>query len=97
MKPSICVDVVQAVATRQTTITVSLPEGATVRDAVMASGILDAAGLTSAALERVGVWNRVATADTVLKDGDRVELHQPLVADPKEARRRRARLRGAPR
>lgn len=39
---------------------------------------------------RVGIWNRIKTLDTVLFNLDRVEIYRPLVADPKEARRRRA-------
>ena len=37
------------------------------------------------------IFGQRARADTPLKDGDRVELTRPLVADPKDARRRRAR------
>lgn len=88
--PSICVEVVHAMPTRQIALRVELPEGATVRDAVMASGILEAAGMTPTALDSVGIWNRVVTADSLLSDGDRVELYRPLVADPKDARRLRA-------
>ena len=48
---------------------------------------------------RVGIFGRVMEADTVLRDGDRVEIYRPLEADPKEARRarvdpRRPRKRG---
>ena len=92
---SIRVEVVHALPTRQIELSVALPEGATVRDAVMASGILEAAGLTPAALDAVGIWNRVVTADSVLTDGDRVELYRPLLADPKDARRKRARSAGS--
>ncbi len=92
---SIRVEVVHALPTRQIALSVALPEGATVRDAVMASGILEAAGLTPAALDAVGIWNRVVTADSVLTDGDRVELYRPLLADPKDARRRRAQSAGS--
>ncbi len=92
---SIRVEVVHALPTRQIALSVALPEGATVRDAVMASGILEAAGLTPAALDAVGIWNRVVTADSVLTDGDRVELYRPLLADPKDARRKRARSAGS--
>ena len=92
MKLSISVEVVHALPTRQISVTVNLPDGATVRDAVVASGVAEIAGLTPADLDCVGIWNRVATPGSVLSDGDRVELHRSLVADPKEARRRRARL-----
>lgn len=38
-----------------------------------------------------GVWGRRVAEDYVLRAGDRVEIYRPLLADPKEARRRRAR------
>jgi putative ubiquitin-RnfH superfamily antitoxin RatB of RatAB toxin-antitoxin module len=63
-----------------------LPPGATVRDAVVASGL-------EADLEKgaFGVFGKRAALDRPLADGDRVEIYRPLAMDPKEARRRRAR------
>lgn len=43
-----------------------------------------------------GIWNARTTPDTVLQDGDRLEIYRPLTADPKTARRERfARQGGA--
>jgi len=41
----------------------------------------------------VGIFGKVVEEDAPLTDGDRVEIYRPLAADPKEARRRRARGR----
>ncbi|WCE03657.1 RnfH family protein [Pseudoxanthomonas sp. JBR18] len=79
------IEVVQARARGYEAVTLTLPEGATVGDAVQASGL--GAGPAPAGLAVFGV---LATAATPLVDGDRVELLQPLQVDPKEARRRRA-------
>jgi putative ubiquitin-RnfH superfamily antitoxin RatB of RatAB toxin-antitoxin module len=71
-----------------------LPEGSTLADALRASGIessIPAHELTALA---AGVWGRVADADTLLRQGDRVELYRPLKVDPKEARRLRYRRDG---
>ena len=38
----------------------------------------------------IGIWNRSCKLHQVVKDGDRIEIYRPLIADPKEARRRRA-------
>jgi putative ubiquitin-RnfH superfamily antitoxin RatB of RatAB toxin-antitoxin module len=38
----------------------------------------------------IGIWNRTSKLHQVVKDGDRIEIYRPLIADPKEARRRRA-------
>ena len=63
--------------------TVRLPAGARLRDAIAASGF-------SAEGMQTGIFGRLAGADTLLSDGDRVEIYARLALDPKEARRRRA-------
>ena len=40
---------------------------------------------------RLGVWGKPRSADTLLRDRDRVEIYRPLTVDPKEARRQRYR------
>ena len=62
---------------------VELPEGATVREALQAAGMKEGAAL--------GIYGRRVAADTRLAHGDRVEIYRPLVLDPKERRRERAR------
>jgi putative ubiquitin-RnfH superfamily antitoxin RatB of RatAB toxin-antitoxin module len=80
------VEVVHALADRQVVVPLQLPEGATAEQAVAMSG-LPAAG------RRMGIGGKVVEATHVMRDGDRVELLRPLAADPKEARRLRARRR----
>jgi putative ubiquitin-RnfH superfamily antitoxin RatB of RatAB toxin-antitoxin module len=70
---------------------VSLPEGATVEQAIAASALASKVPQLDLARLRVGIWARPCTRDAVLREGDRVELYRPLVADPKAARRERAR------
>ena len=69
--------------------TVTLPMGATVAMALEAAGLtpdwLQGQGIDGLAVHGV----RAAPGDA-LRDGDRIELLRPLVADPKDARRRRA-------
>lgn len=69
-----------------------LAPGATLADAVKRSGVLEEAGGLDLADCRVGIFGKRKTLDTLLRDGDRVEIYRPLTADPKEARRRRAAL-----
>lgn len=73
---------------------VELGVGATVRDAVTASGLLQAFPGLLAEAPTVGVWGRNTTLGHALRDGDRVELYRPLVVDPKVARRERFRRQG---
>lgn len=74
---------------------VQLPEGATVRDAVLASGWREACGAQDVVDLDVGVWGRRCTLAQAVRDGDRVEIYRPLLVDPKVARRERFRKQGA--
>ncbi|WP_434990425.1 RnfH family protein [Xanthomonas melonis] len=79
------VEVVLAWPDRYSAVQLTLPEGATVADAVAASGL--EREHSPAAL---AIHGQVTPSERVLRDGDRVELLRPLLLDPKEARRRRA-------
>lgn len=81
---SVRVQVVRALPRFCESVELVLDEGATVADAVLASGL--------AADERCGlaVFGDRVDAGRVLVDGERVELLRPLLIDPKDARRRRA-------
>lgn len=68
-------------------IALELPEPATVGSA------LAAAGLGRDCEARAGVFGRPCGADEALGDGARVEIYRPLLADPKQIRRQRARIR----
>lgn len=70
-------------------VTLQLPAGATVRDALLASGLeLDWA------THALGIWGQPATLEDPVRDGDRVEVYRALRVDPKEARRLRYRSQG---
>ena len=71
---------------------IELPAGATLIDALRASGVLERYPHIDLARQAVGVWGRVCALEAPLKEGDRVEIYRPLQVDPKEARRRRQRL-----
>lgn len=65
-----------------------LAEGATVADAVQASGVLERHAVPAEGL-KLGVWSKPRDAASLLRDRDRVEIYRPLTVDPKEARRLR--------
>ena len=73
----------------------ALPAGATVGDALRASGFEAAFPGCDPWVMGVGVFGRLCQADTALTDGDRVEIYRPLAFDPKVSRRRRAEHRRA--
>jgi uncharacterized protein len=86
---SIRVEVVYAQDKEAHAVTLHLPAGATVADAVAASGF--ATRYPGIDLRAVGVFGKHVQPDARVADGDRVELYRPLLLDPKEQRRRRAR------
>jgi putative ubiquitin-RnfH superfamily antitoxin RatB of RatAB toxin-antitoxin module len=93
MADTIEIEVAYAEPQRQLLRRITLPAGATVADAIAASGLeaelqIDASELTA------GVWSKPVARDAPLTNGDRVELYRPLTADPKETRRRRAKRAG---
>lgn len=90
MTESIRVQVVYALPERQDIVMIELPEGASVAQAVEASGLLQKYPDIDLARNKFGVFAKLVKADQVLRDRDRVEIYRPLIADPKEVRRQRA-------
>ncbi|TDY36082.1 RnfH family protein [Janthinobacterium sp. 75] len=68
----------------------SVPVGTTIGQAVAQSGLLQANPGIDLAINMAGIYGKRKPLDTVLHEHDRVEVYRPLLADPKEARRRRA-------
>lgn len=90
MSEQIHVEVVYALHDRQKAVNVQLPAGACVRDAIERSGLLAEFPDIDLTKNKLGIWNKLAKPDAVLRDKDRVEIYRPLIADPKEVRRQRA-------
>lgn len=86
------VEVVYAAIDRQVLLRVTVPVGATVRDALLASEVDQAFPELDLASCPVGIFGKVvADPDTrQVQAGDRIEIYRPLLADPKEVRRLRA-------
>ena len=87
-----------AAAGRAFELSLELPAPATALDAIRASGLFERHPELAFEEPLIGVWGRACAAETVLVDGDRVEIYRPLTMDPNEARRLRAKnLRAAAR
>jgi hypothetical protein len=67
-----------------------VPPGTTIGDAIEQSGVLAEFPEINLELQPVGIYSKKKPLDTVLRALDRVEIYRPLVADPKDSRRRRA-------
>jgi hypothetical protein len=84
------VEVVYALPQEQKVVALTLERGATVGDALIRSALAGEHSEIDLAQCRVGIYGRRVSSETILADGDRVEIYRPLTADPKQARRRRA-------
>ena len=94
MSGKIAVEVAYALPQKQYLQRVTLDEGATIEQAIQASGLLTLRDDIDLAKNKVGIYSRPAKLDDVVHDGDRVEIYRPLIADPKELRRQRAEKSG---
>ena len=84
------IEVVYALPAVADSVSVNVPMGASLRDALVASGLLERHPEISLERQAYGIFGKRAALEARLAPGDRVEIYRPLAMDPKEARRRRA-------
>ena len=84
------VEVVYSIGKFVELIPLSVSEGTTVIEAIRQSGMIQLHPEVEINSGNIGIYSRLCTEDTVLKEGDRIEIYRPLKADPKEARHQRA-------
>lgn len=84
------IEVAYALPEIQVLLPLTVPEGTQLEEAVKLSGILEKFPEIDLANSKVGIWNKVSELNAVLREKDRIEIYRPLIADPKEVRRKRA-------
>ena len=84
------IEVVYGTPTRQEIISCQVGSNTTIEQAILSSGIIEEFPEIDLAVNNVGIWNRAAKLTDMVKDLDRIEVYRPLLADPKEVRKRRA-------
>ena len=87
---SIEIEVIYALSDNQIIRQLSLPVGTTAQQAVELSGIIGVFPEIDLSKNKLGIFGKLVAADAILHNRDRVEIYRPLVVDPKERRRRRA-------
>jgi len=90
VQSKIQIEVVYGLPTRQELITLVVELGSSLEHGIQESGILSVFDEIDLTVNKVGIWNRAAKLTDKLKDLDRIEIYRPLIADPKEVRKRRA-------
>ena len=84
------IEAVYALANQQTLLKFEVPAGSTIADALKLSGLLEKYPEIDLLKGKFGIFSKLSKIDTVLRDQDRIEIYRPLIADPKEVRRKRA-------
>ena len=84
------VEVCYALPDKQVLVPLVLAEGATLQQALEASGLLEKHPEIDLRKNKFGIFAKLSRLDTALRDRDRVEIYRPLIADPREVRKQRA-------
>ncbi len=87
---TIKIELIYALPTEQNLLKVEVPKGATIAEAVRLSGLLEKYPEIDLDKGKFGIFGKLSKTDTVLREKDRIEIYRPLIADPKEVRRKRA-------
>ena len=87
---NITIEVAYARPDVQVILPLEVVVGTTLVEAIHLSGILEQFSEIDVANSKWGIFGKIATDDTVLREHDRIEIYRPLIADPKESRRKRA-------
>ncbi len=90
MSEKIEVEVAYATPEKQVILTVDAEPGVTIEEAIVASGILAQFPEIDLAKNKVGIFGKAGKLDQKMAAGDRVEIYRPLIADPKAARKKKA-------
>lgn len=84
------VEVVYALPQEQRILKLVVKQQATVEEIIRQSGVLELYPEIDLSKNKVGVFSRMVKLDATVRDKDRIEIYRPLLADPKEIRRKRA-------
>lgn len=84
------VELIYALPDEQDLLTIDVTEGSTVKDVILKSKILDEHEELNLDSLDVGIFGKATKMTQTVRAQDRIEIYRPLIADPKEVRKRRA-------
>jgi len=89
-KDKLEIEVSYGLSDRQKLLSLTVDDGITVEQAITESGIMLLFPDIDLKVNKVGVWNKAVKLSELVQNLDRIEVYRPLIADPKEVRKRRA-------
>ncbi len=87
---TLTVEVAYALPEKQVVLTTEVPAGASIEQAIKASGVLEKFPEIDLGRQAVGIYSQLKKLSDPVQADDRIEIYRDLIADPKEVRRRRA-------
>ncbi len=90
MSNNIQVELVYGLPQKQTLLSLEVEKNSSVQQVIINSKIANTHPEIDLDINKVGIWNKTCKLTDIVKDGDRIEIYRPLIADPKEVRKRRA-------
>lgn len=87
---TISVELIYIAPGSQNSLRLVLVKGSNINQAIRRSGLLERFPEIDLEVNKVGIFSKIQKLDTVLMSGDRIEIYRPLLTDPKDARRQRA-------
>ncbi|WP_299876534.1 RnfH family protein [uncultured Cocleimonas sp.] len=90
MADKIHVEVIYALPDEQDLLNLEIEEGSEVQQVILESGVLELYPELDLDTMKVGLFGKITTMKQKVRDKDRIEIYRPLIADPKEVRKKRA-------
>lgn len=84
------IEVVYALPQEQFLLKLEVPQQTTIAEAIKLSGLMEKYPEIDLEKGKFGLYGKLSKADVLLREKDRVEIYRPLIADPKEVRKKRA-------
>lgn len=84
------IELAYALPHEQSLLSFEVPPGTTLGEGIRLSGILNKHPEIDTEKGKFGIFGKLSKSDVVLREKDRIEIYRPLLADPKEVRRKRA-------
>ncbi len=83
------VGVCYAESDRQLWMRLEVPDSSTIEETINLSGLLKLYPEINLASQKVGIFGKITPLDSVVKDGDRVEIYRQITVDPQTVQRRK--------
>jgi len=84
------IELIYPLPEEQILICITVDQGTNIQQAIEQSGILDKYPEIDLIINKVGIFSKAAKLNAILREGDRIEIYRPLIADPKEVRKKKA-------